>query len=139
MTNVVSGKRESAPSRTEDRQVTALDDARELREASREAHEATKDLRAAMRDGKQLLQEIRSAAKMAVDEALKPEIERHVKELSDSVKKTTDLATQDVFKRYDTIVEMLMGEDRASRRQGKPSVPEMIDERMHPHRGDYNG
>lgn len=119
--------------------MTALDDARELREASREAHEAIQDLRVAMKDGKQLLQEIRTAAKGAVDEQVEAAIEAAVMRLKEAVEAAIEPATAEVFKRFDTITDTLMGEDRRSRRQGKPSVPEMIDERMHPHRGDYNG
>jgi LPS O-antigen subunit length determinant protein (WzzB/FepE family) len=106
--------------------MTAVDEVAELREATRQAHEALKDLRLAVKEAVKLKDSIEQAAQVAMDERIAPAVEKGLEEFRESLKKAIDTGTEAVFHRFDTVADTLLGEDRATRRQGKPSIPEMF-------------
>lgn len=110
--------------------MTALDDVAALREATREAHEALKDLRLATRVARDVIAEVKAVAGEQVDERIREALAKGLEELSTSVKAACDESTDRVFARFDTITATLLGEDKRTRRQGKPSIAEMIDARQ---------
>lgn len=104
--------------------MSTQDEIDALREATREAHEVLKDLRRAIKDGRQLVKE---AAGIAVSEQMKPVVDKGLKEFSEALDVAVKEATQSVFDRFDQIRDMLLGEDRTSKRLGKPSISELVE------------
>ncbi len=96
-----------------------------LRDATREAHEVLKDLRHATRDAKAVFQIIEGAAQTAVDERVKPVVQSGLEAFAEELRKAVDDATERVFKRFDTIADYLLGEDKRSKRRGKPSIEDV--------------
>lgn len=101
-----------------------------LREATKRAHEVLKDLRQMVREAKDLVQVIDKAAGVAVEQRVQPAVDQGLEEFSEALKTAIDDGTEAVFKRFDTISDTLLGEDKASRRQGKPSIAELAERRM---------
>lgn len=104
----------------------ADDKAAELRTATREANEVLKDLRRSVTEAKQLVKTIEAAAEIAVESRMAPVVKAGLDEFGVALKKAIDDGTAAVSDRFDTIFEHLMGEDRTSKRQGKPSIPELV-------------
>ena len=107
----------------------SAEEVEQLRQATREAHEVLKDLRRAVRDGQQLVKSIEAAARVAVESRMEPVVKQSLKEFGQALDKAIEDSTEAVFRRFDRITELLMGEDRASQRQGKPTIPELIERR----------
>jgi hypothetical protein len=98
----------------------------ELRELIRQAHEATQDLRAAMKEAAALRDSLPAAAEQAVSEKFRAEVESGLVSFHDALGKAIEDATAAVYRRFDTIEKLLLGEDDKSARAGKPSIPQMI-------------
>lgn len=99
----------------------------ELRELIRQAHEAVSDLRVAIREAKTMRDTLPEAAQKAVTEQLGAEVESGLKSFGEALDKAIDTGTQAVFRRFDKIEKLLLGEDPKSVRAGKPSIPQMLD------------
>jgi hypothetical protein len=54
---------------------------------------------------------------------------KRVAELGDATEKAMDEATARVMASFDRLQATLMGEDRQSRRKGRPSIPDLLDTR----------
>lgn len=102
------------------------DKIRELKEATREANEVLKDLRRAIKEGRKLVDD---AAEAAISERMKPVVKEGLDEFGQALEKAIKVATDGVFARFDQIADMLLGEDKASKRKGLPSVPELIEQK----------
>ena len=98
----------------------------ELRDLIRQAHEVTSDLRAVLREAKAMRDSLPAAAEKAVSERLQAEVESGLESFGKALDKAIDDGTQAVFRRFDGIEKLLLGEDPKSVRQGKPSIPEML-------------
>ncbi|MFE2469761.1 hypothetical protein [Streptomyces mirabilis] len=96
----------------------------ELRELIREAHEVLKDLRAEKRDARELLP-------LLTDELFGAEVQKQVRAFTDVTKQAMDASVDRVFKKFDELQALLTGEDKQSRRKGKPSIPEMLASHVH--------
>jgi hypothetical protein len=105
---------------TIERLVAATEDAREV---IREAHGATRDLR-------QLIAETRRMIASEVEATLKKQLVTSVKESMEQVgaatKDAMDEAVRRVNAKFDELEAILTGSDPKSRRQGKPSLEELI-------------
>ena len=99
----------------------------ELRDLIRQTHEATRDLRAVLREAKAVRDSLPAAAEKAVTEKFNAEVEAGLASFHDALGKAIEDATQAVFRRFDTIEKLLLGEDDKSVRAGKPSIPQMIE------------
>lgn len=84
------------------------EEAAELRAATREAHAATKDLRVAIREARELARGEISA------------------QLDEAVRLALDEATAKVAAQFDEFVEILLGRDKASRREGRVNIDDLV-------------
>ncbi|KPC86270.1 hypothetical protein ADL35_12365 [Streptomyces sp. NRRL WC-3753] len=111
----------NAPSMADlERRITALEQTRdELREEIREAHGVLKDLRHEIKTARELVP-------LLTDEAFGAEVTKQVGELEAATKQAMDTAVDGIFKSFDELRAMLMGEDRASRRKGRTPIPEAL-------------
>jgi hypothetical protein len=94
----------------------------QLRAEIREARETLADLRREIKDAKVLVP-------LLTDELFEAEVRKHVDQLSDATKLAMDQATTRVMASFERLQATLMGEDRHSRRKGRPSIPELLDAR----------
>ena len=99
----------------------------ELRDLIKRAHEATSDLRTAMREAKAMRDSLPAAAEKAVTEKFQAEVESGLASFGTALDKAIENGTQAVFRRFDGIEKLLLGEDDKSVRAGKPSIPQMLE------------
>lgn len=99
----------------------------ELRDLIRQAHEAVSDLRAVLREAKAVRDSLPAAAEKAVSEQINAEINAGLDSFGKALDKAIDSGTSAVFKRFDRIEKLLLGEDARSVRAGKPSIPQMLE------------
>ena len=99
----------------------------ELRDLIRQAHEAVSDLRAVMREARTLRDSLPAAAEKAVSEQLGAEVKEGLESFQKALDQAIDTGTDAVFKRFDQIEHLLLGEDPKSVRAGRPSIPQMIE------------
>ena len=97
-----------------------------LREATREAREAAKDLRAEMKAAREFRQEFFGTPEL--DARLKDLTEEALARYSATIGEHIKLATDAVYRRFDTITMICMGEDPVSVREGKKTIPDLIRE-----------
>lgn len=105
--------------------VESVDEIEALHEATRKAHEVLKDLRVATKEARKVLDEIPSI----VDGRIALAVTEGLGEFRVALDRAIEDSTALVFKRFDTITDILTGEDRTSKRQGKLSVTELIERR----------
>lgn len=98
-----------------------------LRDLIRQAHEAVSDLRAVLRDARAVRDSLPAAAEKAVSEQLSAEVQSGLDSYKDALDKAIDTATQAVFRRFDGIEKLLLGEDPKNIREGNPSIPQMLE------------
>jgi heme oxygenase len=101
------------------------DEVAELRAATREAHEVLKDLRRTVKEAMQFRAAMEHAAQVSVDEQVKAVVEKGLDDYGRALKLAIDDATRLVYKRFDRLADILLGEDKATKRRGKPSLPEL--------------
>ena len=90
----------------------------ELRAATRECHEAMKDMKLLMRDARVLIAEIQEAAYQEVNTVVgvfvREGMDAHRRAIEDAIEEGTNM----VYKRFAELGDILMGEDRGSRKSG---------------------
>lgn len=86
----------------------------ELREATRLANEALKDLRVERRELEKFLEGYQKWVADQLENAVKVEVQH----MADTVGQAIDSAEKRVFHRFDTLGDILMGEDKKGRREG---------------------
>ena len=99
----------------------------ELRDLIKQAHEATSDLRAVLREARAVRDSLPAAAEKAVTEQLSAEVKAGLDSFQKALDQAVDDGTDAVFKRFDRIEKLLLGEDPQSVRAGKPSIPQMLE------------
>lgn len=109
--------------------MTTEEEVERLRVATREAHEAMKDMKALMKEAREVMGEMLAAVGTDVDERIEAAVADGLKELGTSIEKATDDATEAVYRRFDQITDILLGEG-SGRRKGEPSIPELLMERQ---------
>ena len=98
----------------------------ELRDLIRQAHEATSDLRAVLKEARAMQDTLPAAAEKAVTEKFSAEVQSGLVSFESAMDKAIEDGTQAVFRRFDRIEKLLLGEDDKSVRAGKMSIPDMI-------------
>jgi len=68
-----------------------------------------------------------AAAEKAVTEKFQAEVESGLASFGTALDKAIEDGTQAVFRRFDGIEKLLLGEDDKSVRAGKPSIPQMLE------------
>ncbi|MCM8550045.1 hypothetical protein [Streptomyces sp. STCH 565 A] len=102
------------------RRIGDLEQTRDaLQEEIREAHGVLKDLRNEIKTARELVP-------LLTDEAFSAEVTKQVEELGAATKTAMDTAVERVFKKFDELQAMLMGEDRISRRKGRTPIPDAL-------------
>jgi hypothetical protein len=99
----------------------------ELRDLIRQAHEVTSDLRAVLREARAVRDSLPAAAEKAVSEQLGTEIKAGLDSFGKALDRAVDEGTAAVFRRFDKIEKLLLGEDPKAVRAGKPSIPQMLE------------
>lgn len=105
------------------------EDVARLKEATREAHEVIKDLKRAVADARETHRLLHACVQDALNAGIGEQVQQGLDEYKDSLNKAIDDATQAVYTRFDQIADILLGEDKQSKRAGKPSIPELVERR----------
>lgn len=99
-----------------------------LKAATREAHVAAQELASVIREARKYQAELKTYATKAVGEEVRPVIDAGLEEFARSLKKAIDQATDAVYRRFDTLTAVLLGEDQQSKRRGEPSLQELAEQ-----------
>lgn len=102
-----------------------IDSAADVREVIREAREVVKELVAATRDARSLLKEIKDTANTSVDEHLRPILNENIKQLTLATEAAIAEADLRVDNRFQQVADILLGEDKKSKREGRQSIPDL--------------
>lgn len=97
-----------------------------LKEATREAHEALKDLNVMIQMAKATAKELNACVEEALNDGIGKQVQEGLDEYKESLAAAIDGATEAVYKRFDQIADILTGEDKQSKRAGKPSIPDLV-------------
>lgn len=108
---------------------SALEEIAALKEATREAHEALKDLNAAFKKADQYRTELRVAVEVAVAERIEPVIKLEVQRLKEATDEAIERATEKTFERFDYLADLMLGADRANKKQGRESLTEILEQK----------
>jgi hypothetical protein len=109
---------------TTDEEVAAL------KEATREAHEAMKDLNMLIQLAKATVKELNAAVSEALEEGIGKQVQEGLDAYKDSLGNAIDTATESIYKRFDMIADLLLGEDKQSKRAGKASIAELVEKKV---------
>ena len=90
----------------------------DLRAVIREAHEVIKDLRAVVKEGKTMLADLELAAQVAVDDRIGESIRTGLEQFHEANMNAIAESEAAIYSRFATIGDVLMGEDRDSKRAG---------------------
>lgn len=99
----------------------------QLKEATREANEATKGVHEAIREGKAILKGIEEAAQIAIDTRVAEAVAIGLESFKEALDGAIESGTERTYKRFDELAELLLGEDKGTRRKGLASLPEIIE------------
>lgn len=96
-----------------------------MRELIRESHEVIQE----MKEQRRLLKVALESSHKEIDDHilhhLNEAVVKAITEMSDATAKHIELATEKVYKRFDTIADALLGADRANIKAGRPSLEEV--------------
>lgn len=107
--------------------MSTEDEVLALKEATREAHEAIKDLRQVIKEARQVDAHLAEKAYAALETGVAEIVAAGLDEYKVTISKAIDTSTEAVFRRFDTIADLLMGEDKTTRRRGEPSLVELAE------------
>jgi len=109
-----------------------------IREATRQANEAIQGVKEVMREAKKYREDLEIATQKAVDERVAEAVAIGLETFKEALDGAIESGTERTYKRFDELTSLLMGEDRASRRQGHKSLKEMTLDKLdiQPHK--YN-
>src|SRR5262245_24112250 len=102
------------------------DEREALYELTVQAHAAMKDLRLLIREAKNTAQELRDLIAAEFTEQINEAAVFAMGQMVNQISTHIDEATDAVFKRFDTIADMLLGETKTGRRSGR-GITELID------------
>ena len=90
----------------------------DLRAATRECHEAMKDMKLLMRDARVLIAEIHAAAYSDVHDEIRAAVQGGIAAHHQAITDAIEEGTAMVYKRFAELGDILMGEDRGSKKSG---------------------
>jgi hypothetical protein len=102
-----------------------MPEAEQLREATREAHEAMKDMKCLMRECRALMDEMRVVAAREVNRTVHAEIQAGLAAHEKAIIEAVQDGTNAVYARFAELGDILLGEDRSSVRAGH-SIRRMV-------------
>lgn len=97
-----------------------------LLDAIREAHGVLRDLRSAQAETRDATNKLRVAAQEAIDSGISAEVARGLADYQTALAEAIEMATEKVYERFDTLGDLLMGEDKHSRSRAEPSLAELV-------------
>jgi phosphoenolpyruvate-protein kinase (PTS system EI component) len=100
-----------------------------LRELVRTAHESMKDLRSLIREAHVANEMLASRLDLLTDNKIRSVVITGLEKFHKELEVNIADATNKVYARFDTITDILMGEDKASKRRGQKSVVELVKEK----------
>lgn len=95
------------------------------REVTRALHEATKDARALLKEVEQHKKVLLNAVTTRFDEEVTSVVKAGLDRYQESLERHIGLATEAVYKRFDTIRDVLLGESKTARRRGERPIEDM--------------
>jgi hypothetical protein len=98
----------------------------ELRELLTEGHGLIKDLTRLLREARQVRDTLPAAVTEAAAEKIGTAVDAGLAEYKAALATAIDEATATVFKRFDTLTAICLGEDPKSVRTGVTSVPDLL-------------
>jgi hypothetical protein len=93
-----------------------------LKEATREAHEAIRDARQVKKELEDALREIPKRISDLVADLITTSTETQLAGYNDIIQQAIEAATDAVTHRFQTIADILLGEDKKTRKRGTPSL-----------------
>lgn len=96
----------------------------DLRQATREAHEAMQGMRDLIREVKAVTAEARTVADEVFSERMSAQVEAGLASYRESINTAIENATQAVYARFDTITDLMLGESKGQRREGLTPLSE---------------
>jgi len=109
---------------------TTAEEIQELKAATREAHEAIRDLNYAVKRAREVQAELSNEVDKALTDGIGKQVQEGLDAYKASLEQAIDTATESIYSRFDAIGDMLLGEDKASKRAGKPSIPELVKQKV---------
>jgi hypothetical protein len=94
----------------------------ELRELITEGHKLMKDLTRVLKEARATRDELPGEVVAKIDTAVKTGLDEYSTALTDAI----DKATAKVFRRFDQLAAICLGEDPQSVRTGVPTVPDLL-------------
>lgn len=96
-------------------------EAEQLRELIHEAHEAIKDLTHIRREIERLVSATMETIQVRMEHAAEVQIAALMAATEEAITKTDER----IHKRFDQVADLLLGEDKKSKKAGKPSLEEV--------------
>jgi Sec-independent protein translocase protein TatA len=100
----------------------------ELRELVRDAHGAIKDMRKLLKEFEDYRKEAEVALQKQVDEHVGPLLEENLNHLTVQFKKFCDQSEERIYARFDQLGDILMGEDKQSKKKGERSLSQIAED-----------
>lgn len=97
----------------------------ELRELIREAHAAAKDLRTASKEAQQMSANIRRNAEAHIHRTIKTALDDGLAQYKLALSEAVRTSTKRINRRFDSLLDVMLGEDKNSRMQGLPSLVDL--------------
>lgn len=104
---------------------TTEEETEQLRIVVREAHEAIKDMTGLLRQMEQAKQDLEVVSRRVFEDQMAEQVSAGLQEYKTSLDKHIELATQKVYERFDRLADILLGEDRKSKKTGK-TIEELV-------------
>jgi F0F1-type ATP synthase membrane subunit b/b' len=102
--------------------VSGEDKLGELREATRLANQVLKDLKQERKEATELVQNY--VAKL--EKTIGAELVKQLDELGKATQKAMDDSVTRVFKKFDELAALMMGEEKSQIRKGEPSISDLV-------------
>lgn len=113
-----------------DQKIARAEEAIEkLTEATRAAHEVLAEFKEVNKEARAIKKEVEDIIEHRFDEKVEAQVADSMAKLEDATKQAMSDATDKVISEFDKLSDILMGRDRESKRKGRKSLPEMIEDK----------
>lgn len=115
---------------------TPEQDAQMLKKQTRIAHETIQELKHTISEAREVIRALGKAAEIEIDTRLRPVVEENIKLLGEATTAAIVEAEERVDVRFDTMADIMLGEDKWTKRQGKLSIKQLIENKRALDRGE---
>jgi hypothetical protein len=109
--------------------VSTEEDLSAIKQATRELHEAIQEARQVQRELDACRQSIGDDVRALVDQQLEVHVAAGLSSYDEAIRTAIERATAAVFKRFDRIADIILGESKRQRREGSASIEELLNAR----------